>query len=378
MEQPVTVTGRACWIRLAPSPAAQVVGQFVVLPEPGPDEILSACRICRRWRGSLARLLRARWPWQSSVPRRLSRAPCRRGRVAARCPRPSPLPRRCRAPPRSRHPIRVGSVTIPPCKVSRLAWCTRINVPLDYRDPAAGPHQAGLPVVPGDQRHGRRDRSSPSRAAPASRPPTTPRTTAAPSCRCSARRNLLLVNLRGTGNSSAFLCKAVQDWKAADGIAAYTARHRQVRPAAEPHPQAAGRRLRAGQRPLHHGERGQGRGAAAAPAADRQGRFLRRLLRHLLRAGAHRAVREVAPLGDPGRGVSSQRGQSVLPAYDPHRAESIQYLLQPQRGLPPRRAGPLVGADRRAGQVPAPPPGDRPDEDAVRPPGDRARRRDPS
>ncbi len=30
------------------------------------------------------------------------------------------------------------------------------------------------------------------------------------------------MNLRGTGNSSAFLCKAVQDWKAADGIAAYT------------------------------------------------------------------------------------------------------------------------------------------------------------
>src|ERR1700722_17799623 len=37
-----------------------------------------------------------------------------------------------------RHPIRVGSVTIPPCQASRLAWCTRINVPLDYRDPAAG------------------------------------------------------------------------------------------------------------------------------------------------------------------------------------------------------------------------------------------------
>ena len=37
-----------------------------------------------------------------------------------------------------------------------------------------------------------------------------------------ARRNLLLVNLRGTGNSSAFLCKPLQHWKTADGIAAYT------------------------------------------------------------------------------------------------------------------------------------------------------------
>ena len=37
-----------------------------------------------------------------------------------------------------------------------------------------------------------------------------------------AHRNLLLVNLRGTGNSSAFLCKALQNWRAAYGIAAYT------------------------------------------------------------------------------------------------------------------------------------------------------------
>ena len=36
----------------------------------------------------------------------------------------------------------------------------------------------------------------------------------------------------------------------------------------------------------------------------------------------------------------------VLPPYDPHRAESLQYLLQSQRRLPSRRAAPLVGADR--------------------------------
>ena len=35
-------------------------------------------------------------------------------------------------------------------------------------------------------------------------------------------RNMLLVNLRGTGNSSAFLCKKLQDWKDSDGIHAYT------------------------------------------------------------------------------------------------------------------------------------------------------------
>ena len=37
------------------------------------------------------------------------------------------------------------------------------------------------------------------------------------------KNNLLLVNLRGTGNSSAFTCKALQNWVLADGIRAYTA-----------------------------------------------------------------------------------------------------------------------------------------------------------
>ncbi len=36
------------------------------------------------------------------------------------------------------------------------------------------------------------------------------------------KNNLLLVNLRGTGNSSAFTCKALQNWVLADGIRAYT------------------------------------------------------------------------------------------------------------------------------------------------------------
>jgi len=120
-----------------------------------------------------------------------------------------------------RQPIRVGSVTIPPCKASRLAWCTRINVPLDYRDPAAGHIKLGFQWYP----------------ATSGRPvgtilavqggPGFPTTDYAADYRGTfqpllARRNLLLVNLRGTGNSSAFLCKPLQNWKTADGIAAYT------------------------------------------------------------------------------------------------------------------------------------------------------------
>ncbi len=121
-----------------------------------------------------------------------------------------------------RRPIRVGSVTIPPCKVSRLAWCTRINVPLDYRDAAAGHIKLGFQWYPATSGRATGGTILAVQGGPGF--PTTDyaadyRGTFAPLL---GRRNLLLVNLRGTGNSSAFLCKPLQDWKAADGIAAYT------------------------------------------------------------------------------------------------------------------------------------------------------------
>jgi pimeloyl-ACP methyl ester carboxylesterase len=120
-----------------------------------------------------------------------------------------------------RHPIRVGSVTIPPCKASRLAWCTRINVPLDYRDPAAGHIKLGFQWYPATSG------TAVGTILAVQGGPGFPTTDYAADYRGTfqpllARRNLLLVNLRGTGNSSAFLCKALQNWKTADGIAAYT------------------------------------------------------------------------------------------------------------------------------------------------------------
>jgi pimeloyl-ACP methyl ester carboxylesterase len=121
----------------------------------------------------------------------------------------------------SRHPIRVGSVTIPPCKVSRLAWCTRINVPLDYRNPAAGHIKLGFQWYPATSG------TAVGTILAVQGGPGYPTTDYASDYRGTfrpllARRNLLLVNLRGTGNSSAFLCKPLQNWKTADGIAAYT------------------------------------------------------------------------------------------------------------------------------------------------------------
>jgi pimeloyl-ACP methyl ester carboxylesterase len=120
-----------------------------------------------------------------------------------------------------RHPIRVGSVTIPPCKASRLAWCTRINVPLDYQNPAAGHLKLGFQWYPATSG------TAVGTILAVQGGPGFPTTDYAADYRGTflpllARRNLLLVNLRGTGNSSAFLCKALQHWKAADGINAYT------------------------------------------------------------------------------------------------------------------------------------------------------------
>jgi pimeloyl-ACP methyl ester carboxylesterase len=121
----------------------------------------------------------------------------------------------------SRVPIRVGSLTLPPCPASRLAWCTRINVPLDYRDRGAGHIKLGFQWYPATSGH------AVGTILAVQGGPGFPTTDYAADYRGTfqpllARRNLLLVNLRGTGNSSAFLCRPLQNWKTADGIAAYT------------------------------------------------------------------------------------------------------------------------------------------------------------
>jgi pimeloyl-ACP methyl ester carboxylesterase len=124
--------------------------------------------------------------------------------------------------PAGRHPIRVGTVTIPPCQASVLAWCTRIKVPYDYRNPAAGTIKIGFRWYPAT-----RGRAVGTILAVEGGPGFATTGTAAdyraafrPLLR---RRNLLLINLRGTGNSSVFLCRALQYWTVKDSIAAYTA-----------------------------------------------------------------------------------------------------------------------------------------------------------
>ncbi len=129
----------------------------------------------------------------------------------------------------SRDPIKVGSVTLTPCSGVSLAWCGTINVPYQYGQPKAGtirlgfmwyPAASGKPsgtimAIQGGPGYATTDYAADYYAmfaAGGERHDVS----------LLGTENLLLVNLRGTGNSSPFTCKALQDWNVADGIAAYT------------------------------------------------------------------------------------------------------------------------------------------------------------
>lgn len=121
-----------------------------------------------------------------------------------------------------RRPVKVGTVLIPPCKVSPLAWCTTIRVPFDYSDKAAGTIRLGFQWFPATGGPSRRT------IVAVQGGPGYPTTDYWQSYRgvfgpLLATRNLLLVDLRGTGTSSPFLCKALQHWTEQDSNAAYTA-----------------------------------------------------------------------------------------------------------------------------------------------------------
>src|SRR5581483_7762111 len=123
---------------------------------------------------------------------------------------------------RHRRPIRVGNVLIPPCKASGLAWCTTIKMPYDYFDSAAGTIRLGFQWYPAT--------SGPVTGTilAVQGGPGYPTTDYASQYRAVfgphllASHNLLLVNLRGAGNSSPFTCKRLQNWTLKNSIAAYT------------------------------------------------------------------------------------------------------------------------------------------------------------
>src|ERR1700722_11858723 len=129
-----------------------------------------------------------------------------------------------RASATRRRPIRVGSVLIPPCAAAPLAWCTTIKVPFNYFNAAAGRISIGFRWYPADGKPGAHART----IVAVEGGPGFATTGTAPDYRAMLgpllrTRNLLLMDLRGTGTSSPVTCKALQDWTLLDSIASYTA-----------------------------------------------------------------------------------------------------------------------------------------------------------
>ena len=149
--------------------------------------------------------------------------PCS-SRVSCRAPsRPRPPPRPT-APLPGRHGVRpgghgpggrgpargqAGGGQHPPLRHAAPGLLRAHPVPLDYSSPASPQHPHRLPLA---ARHGpaRRGRSWPSRAAPDTPRPARSRCTGRWPGRCCQARNLLLVDLRGTGNSTPLNCPGLE------------------------------------------------------------------------------------------------------------------------------------------------------------------------
>jgi pimeloyl-ACP methyl ester carboxylesterase len=176
-----------------------------------------AMRVSRRW-------LRMGWITAAAVVSLVLASQASAAAAPGASVRSGAAARRSAAAMAKRHPIRVGAVVIPPCASSRLAWCTRISVPYQYvgHDPAAaGTIKLGFQWYPATTGH------AVGTILAVQGGPGYATTDYAGAYRALfgpllGRRNLLLVNLRGTGNSSSFTCQALQSWTLADGIAAYT------------------------------------------------------------------------------------------------------------------------------------------------------------
>jgi pimeloyl-ACP methyl ester carboxylesterase len=123
-----------------------------------------------------------------------------------------------------RKPIRVGTLLIPPCRGFPGAWCTKIAVSYDYSDPAAGQTLLGFlwyPATTGHATNGTILAVQGGPGYPTSNYVSQYQGIYGPAML--ATRNLLLVDLRGTGMSSPFTCKALQNWTPSNGNASYIA-----------------------------------------------------------------------------------------------------------------------------------------------------------
>jgi pimeloyl-ACP methyl ester carboxylesterase len=124
--------------------------------------------------------------------------------------------------------ITVGTVTMRDCAGPAQAFCATINVPYQYGNPAAGTIKLGFQWYPATS-----GKATGTIMAIQGGPgyATTDYASAYYNLFADGGEgggqdllrgdNLLLVNLRGTGNSSPFTCRALQNWDLADGTRAY-------------------------------------------------------------------------------------------------------------------------------------------------------------
>jgi pimeloyl-ACP methyl ester carboxylesterase len=122
---------------------------------------------------------------------------------------------------RARQPITVGTLTLRPCGVVAHAYCSHIRRNWEPGNPAAGQVRVGFAFVPA------RDRSRPAlgtfvphEGGPGYSTTGTGASYAAMYGPLLQRRNLLLVDQRGTGRSEAIDCPALQNLKLAYSVAA--------------------------------------------------------------------------------------------------------------------------------------------------------------
>ena len=256
--------------------------------------------------------------------------------------------------PESARSITVGTVHARRCHlgVGRPTWCGSLRLPLDYTDPTAPRIRIGFGWVPS-----RRPATGTLLAMEGG--PGYPSTGTAGDFAAMyggllRDHDLLLVDARGTGRSTPLRVPAPATPPLA--VAEVPARTDHLRAPAEPHLAPRGRHLGARLGPVHHREHRPRRRPHPHRPRARQGRPVRRLVRHLLRPVVPLPLPRSAALGGARLGVRGARSRPVVPHDARDRAARLRHGLPAGRRLSSRV---IVAPDRCTRPAAARPPGRR-------------------
>jgi pimeloyl-ACP methyl ester carboxylesterase len=110
------------------------------------------------------------------------------------------------------HSIRVGSVRLSKCGTAPLTYCGSIKVPLDYRSKASPDIRIGFELLPPTVAKVAAGTILAVEGGPGFASTGTESLYVAMAGRLVQTRSMLLVNLRGTGNSSPVNCRGLEGW----------------------------------------------------------------------------------------------------------------------------------------------------------------------